>query len=124
MGLLLGGSVLTVCELLDLLIFNFFKKLMRRRETEEKIRQRALEGEREELESRQREAVQKVTVSHVRGWGWVRRRSVRGRWSGSVRNWRDDRGRLCRRYQNTAGSIVSELARGVGNQFPQKTALE
>ena len=60
MGLLLGGSVLTVCELLDLLIFNFFKKLMRRRETEEKIRQRALEREREELERRQREAVQKV----------------------------------------------------------------
>ena len=60
MGLLLGGSVLTVCELLDLLIFNFFKKLMRRRETEKKIRQRALEREREELEKRQRKAVQKV----------------------------------------------------------------
>ena len=63
MGLLLGGSVLTVCELLDLLIFNFFKKLMRRRETEEKIRQRALEREREELEKRQREAVQKVNTN-------------------------------------------------------------
>ena len=60
MGLLLGGSVLTVCELLDLLIFNFFKKLTRRRQTEEKIRQRALEREREERERRQREAVQKV----------------------------------------------------------------
>ena len=60
MGLLLGGSVLTVCELLDLLIFNFFKKLTRRRQTEEKIRQRALEREREEVERRQREAVQKV----------------------------------------------------------------
>ena len=63
MGLLLGGSVLTVCELLDLLIFNFFKKLMHRRETEEKIRQRALEREREELEKRQREAVQKVIAN-------------------------------------------------------------
>ncbi len=27
MGLLLGGSVLTVFELMDLLIFNFFKKM-------------------------------------------------------------------------------------------------
>ena len=30
MGLLLGGSVLTVFELMDLIIFNFFKKLARR----------------------------------------------------------------------------------------------
>ena len=29
MGLLLGGSVLTVFELIDLIIFNFVKKLMR-----------------------------------------------------------------------------------------------
>ena len=60
MGLLLGGSVLTVCELLDLLVFNFFKKLTRRRETEEKIRQRQMEREREQLEKRQKEAAKAV----------------------------------------------------------------
>ena len=28
MGLLLGGSALTLCELVDLILFNFFKKLL------------------------------------------------------------------------------------------------
>ena len=55
MGLLLGGSVLTVCELIDLMIFNFFKKLMRRRDAEEKLRQR-------EAERRRKEAAQSVKV--------------------------------------------------------------
>ena len=40
MGLLLGGSVLTVCELIDLFVFNFAKKLVARRTAEEKERQR------------------------------------------------------------------------------------
>ena len=61
MGLLLGGSVLTVCELLDLLIFNFFKKLTRRRETEEKMRQREIQREQEEREKRQKEAAKAVS---------------------------------------------------------------
>ena len=40
MGLLLGGSVLTVFELIDLFVFNFAKKLVARRDEEERERER------------------------------------------------------------------------------------
>ena len=72
MGLLLGGSVLTVCELVDLLVFNFFKKLTRRRQTEENIRQRAMEREKEEQEKRHKETAKAVStfivifISHLK----------------------------------------------------------
>ena len=72
MGLLLGGSVLTVFELLDLVIFNFVKKLIaqgklpdpeeKRRKRHEKVggwrkearREREREGERERESERER----------------------------------------------------------------------
>ncbi len=63
MGLLLGGSVLTVCELLDLLIFNFIKKLTRRRDAEEKARQRQQERDHDELARRQKDAAKAVSGS-------------------------------------------------------------